>query len=528
MAATEAAAPLLAGGDDPKRITVAMGAGGERVLKLGGQEVVLLGGNYVFKTQPYFPPKEIVSANALEMAEGAKSMTYKPPPAKDGTQRVVKPCVRLGCMWEGSMPDKAGPIDPTWAANLEATIQAFAEQGVYVFLEVHDDAFSTTNGGCGLPWWTGAYMQEHVDSTSTSGHCCCCTTPSYITNPDNPLALVCECPSWLACCCCGIQPVRTTGDNPWAAYAVGTNMGNPASMNVGNLSMRLNNNDLAWGLGTLIWVSQVHNYAPRFYQSHKKEGDRQNLFEPFVQHIKFLCSKWEQHWNCVAVEVLNEPVLAGLPHPYRFMSCRRDLFDFYGALLEELDAAGSRAPLALEDGFGTLGSGSNYMKFLSLVPISDVAKKKLQQWGEKNQLIVSIHYYPSDGKLSHLSKVTPTEYVTMAKKQSAELMASSPIWLSEFCYLLPQETADNLAVWANAGCCASTYFQYTDVEYTENFGWFKYPPEVKQYGEPVNSLGIVNEKAWAAYEPTVADGTYWGGQVCGSKGGQSNVLSKVK
>lgn len=275
-----------------------------------------------------------------------------------------------------------------------------------VCAQVHDDAFSTTNGGCGLPWWTGAYMQEHVDSTSTSGHCCCCTTPSYITNPDNPLALVCECPSWLACCCCGIQPVRTTGDNPWAAYAVGTNMGNPASMNVGNLSMRLNNNDLAWGLGTLIWVSQVHNYAPRFYQSHKKEGDRQNLFEPFVQHIKFLCSKWEQHWNCVAVEVLNEPVLAGLPHPYRFMSCRRDLFDFYGALLEELDAAGSRAPLALEDGFGTLGSGSNYMKFLSLVPISDVAKKKLQQWGEKNQLIVSIHYYPSDGKLSHLSKVT--------------------------------------------------------------------------------------------------------------------------
>ena len=31
--------------------------------------MVLLGGNYVFKTQPYFPPKEIVSANALEMAE---------------------------------------------------------------------------------------------------------------------------------------------------------------------------------------------------------------------------------------------------------------------------------------------------------------------------------------------------------------------------------------------------------------------------------------------------------------------------
>ena len=78
-----ASAPLLQGTDDPKRITVAMGSG-ERVFKLDGQEVVLLGGNYVMKAQPYFPPKEIVAANALEMAEGAKAMLYKPPPAKDG------------------------------------------------------------------------------------------------------------------------------------------------------------------------------------------------------------------------------------------------------------------------------------------------------------------------------------------------------------------------------------------------------------------------------------------------------------
>ena len=50
-------------------------------------------------------------------------MLYKPPPAADGSARCVKPCVRLGCLWEGSMPEKAGPIDPTWAANLETTIQ---------------------------------------------------------------------------------------------------------------------------------------------------------------------------------------------------------------------------------------------------------------------------------------------------------------------------------------------------------------------------------------------------------------------
>ena len=61
--------------------------------------------------------------------------------------------------------------------------QAFAEQNVYVFLELHDDAFTTTNGGEGLPWWTGAYMQETAHAHSTSGHCCIFTKPSYITKP---------------------------------------------------------------------------------------------------------------------------------------------------------------------------------------------------------------------------------------------------------------------------------------------------------------------------------------------------------
>ena len=29
-----------------------------------------MGGNYVFKAQPYFPPIEVVRANAKDMAEG--------------------------------------------------------------------------------------------------------------------------------------------------------------------------------------------------------------------------------------------------------------------------------------------------------------------------------------------------------------------------------------------------------------------------------------------------------------------------
>ena len=58
---------------------------------------------------------------------------------------------------------------------------------------------------------------------------------------------------------------------------------------VGNRSMRMNNNDLSWGLGTLVWTTQVHNYAPRLYQCHSNAADRQALFEPYVQDIQWLC-----------------------------------------------------------------------------------------------------------------------------------------------------------------------------------------------------------------------------------------------
>ena len=33
-------------------------------------------------------------------------------------------------------------------------------QGVHVFLDMHQDAFSTTNGGEGIPYWVAADFQE--------------------------------------------------------------------------------------------------------------------------------------------------------------------------------------------------------------------------------------------------------------------------------------------------------------------------------------------------------------------------------
>eukprot|EP00439_Symbiodinium_sp_Y106_P007357 s8989_g1.t1 len=115
----------------------------------------------------------------------------------------------------------------------------------------------------------------------------------------------------------------------------------------------------------------------------------------------------------------------------------------------------------------------------------------------------------------------------MAKEESKELMASSPLFMSEF-YMPDGETlAWFLARFSDLGCSSSTYWQYVDTDYTQTSGWYMYPPSVTQYGEPISRAGDVNPKAWAAYEKTVADGSYWGGLVCGAGGGQNNVLSKL-
>ena len=37
-----------------------------------------------------------------------------------------------------------------------------ARQGVHVFLDMHQDAFSTTNGGEGIPYWVAADFQAEL------------------------------------------------------------------------------------------------------------------------------------------------------------------------------------------------------------------------------------------------------------------------------------------------------------------------------------------------------------------------------
>lgn len=488
---------------------------GQGTFVLGTKEVVLLGGNYVLKAQPYFPDVAVIRMDAHAMAVGAKNMKYEHP-----SKRIL-PCVRLGALFEGAMPEKGKGINSAWAKKLDDAVKAFASEGIYVFLDIHQDALSTTNGGEGMPWWMGAEMQK----TAYNGE-------SYIVTPDHPLSLIL--PSWLTAVLRTALPdvpiprIRTVpgDDDPWRAFAVGQDAGNPAHMNVGNLNMRLNNHDQAWQDGTLTFSKQMQNFAHRFFQSPWTKHDREAFFDPFVAFATHLCRVWENNTNVVAVELFNEPPMGGLPDYDKVVKARRNIFSFYGAVLEALDDVSPpiKTPIALEDIGGGVPGGGTLIDLLGMMPLDGDSMKRISSWARKGQLALSFHYYKGP-----VTEVDFPELAHLAKKHAAALGAGAgvPVFLSEFFNSTKQGIADTLAQAVELGCNAATYWQYVNTAYTGTDGWFKYSDVITNEGDPIHYNGTIDEKAWGLYSQTVSNGTFWGAAITGGRGGKMGVLELV-
>ena len=211
--------------DSPQRIRVVERAG-RRFLALGEEEVVVVGGNYVLKHYPWFPSAEDVEEDcALVCANLAKSQFNVQ------GKRVV-PCWRLGCLWSGAMPTP-GVLDPAWVKKLHETVAIFAKHGIYCFLEVHQDAMCSTNGGEGIPHWVAEHFQAHPEYAGAS----------YLVSPSHPLSIAL--PKWMEPLWSKLVKIQTApGDeNPWHAFSVDDNSPgrDPSLMNIGNPSIRLNN-----------------------------------------------------------------------------------------------------------------------------------------------------------------------------------------------------------------------------------------------------------------------------------------------
>eukprot|EP00931_Biecheleriopsis_adriatica_P108301 TRINITY_DN82613_c0_g1_i1.p1 TRINITY_DN82613_c0_g1~~TRINITY_DN82613_c0_g1_i1.p1 ORF type:complete len:547 (+),score=90.02 TRINITY_DN82613_c0_g1_i1:79-1719(+) len=514
----------------PHRVTISE----QGVYVLDGAEVVLLGGNYGSKAPPYFPPLEVVQKNARSMAEGLKASSYQPPPAADGSPRRVVPMVRLMCFWEHAMPDGPGPIDSGFKANLEAVVKAFADEGIYIALDCHQDALCTTNGGEGLPWWVTAKMQETSDvgcCTYGSG-CCgylgpcgygfgCCGGASYITSSEHPLQSVLPC--GLASCA-GLQITTAAGEtDPWKEYSAAGNSGDPARMNLGNKSIRLNNQDSTWG--RLLFTKQVQNVATRLYSSPYQKSDRAFVFEPYMTFIKYLCDVWDRNYNVIAVGLLNEPPLAGVGWNLCDLPAQmRRVGSFYEQVLAELDAAQVAAPVSMEFLIGgQLPGMATYDCIFGMVPFSSTTIKRVKEWADRGQAILEFHFYPGNGETSDLAKV-----ISAAKKDAARLSSRMPIYMGEFD--VGESRADYAKILAEAvslGCNMSAYWGYADIQWTGTQGWWKFSQEVMQAGggkPPIDGNGSINEAGWPAYAKTVADGSFWGAWITGAAGMEDDVL----
>ena len=61
--------------------------------------------------------------------------------------------VRLGVTWAGAQLEEGGELDPAWLDRLHAFLDLCHDQGLYVLLDVHQDAVGTATCGEGVPMW---------------------------------------------------------------------------------------------------------------------------------------------------------------------------------------------------------------------------------------------------------------------------------------------------------------------------------------------------------------------------------------
>eukprot|EP00931_Biecheleriopsis_adriatica_P026729 TRINITY_DN16223_c0_g1_i1.p1 TRINITY_DN16223_c0_g1~~TRINITY_DN16223_c0_g1_i1.p1 ORF type:complete len:565 (-),score=101.44 TRINITY_DN16223_c0_g1_i1:495-2162(-) len=525
---TESEASIETAPSCPDRVTISKK--GKYILN--GKEIVLMGGNYGLKAPPYLPPIDVVKEDAKIMADGAEATKFKPPPAADGSQRRIVPMVRLNLYFEAAMPSK-GKVDEAFANHLDAVVSAFKAEGVYVMLDNHEDALSTVNGGEGWPWWIFDEMQNHPEPgfcgcalpecchcCSCCSFCCSCCGPSwYYVSPTQPLENTSQCH---APCCCfkpseGYFISELEEDDPWRAFSIGSNTGNPARMNIGNINMRLNNPGSKWG--NLSNSKQANNGYTRILGAPFHNTDRGMIFEPFMTYIKLLARVWERHHNVVALGLWNEPMVPGLPLRFWNVFCAvRRLYDWQAAIAEELDKEGYGIPLALEElPQGSLTEFTWVAWLFGMVPMSSYSRRILQAKARRCQIILEFHLYEGP-----LMPDTIPEGVEKAKRKAMKLFGESvPVYVGEFWPGKDGKTNEEagahiLAKLAESGCDAMSYWFYSNLPHCDgNDGWYKYPKHIHENG-PLIINDEVNMKVWPQYLQTVHDETFWGARITGA------------
>ena len=470
--------------DRPGRVRV-VERGGRRILLRGAdEEVVLVGGNYVLKGAPWFPAPEDVREDCATVVANLAQGTWAVP------GKTILPCWRLGCLWSGAQPSgPGGELDAAWVAQLRATVAIFEEFGIYCFLEVHQDAMCSTNGGEGIPHWVAEHFQARPEYDGAS----------YLVSPSHPLEIAL--PSLLRPLWRRFVDVQTAPgeDDPWRAFSPEdeTPGRDPSLFNIGNPSIRLNNYGDSWRGGVLFLSKQVQNVASRLYRSHAVAADRP-VFDGYVLLLKELAAVWAEHANVVAIETLNEPPMGGLwdafvGRPSRLLRMRSDLWRFQAAALEALEADGvpPACPVAVTDLGQALPGFSLATLGLALVdPIPWRVWRTLRRWARANKLLLSFHYYAPPTACSFSAASLRARL--FGQVLSADLLGV-PTFLSEFVEATPEEVADDIERSVELGTSAVAYWQYVSA---------KKARQMQVGGRTVTFH--MQPDGWAAYAPPIA------------------------
>mmetsp|Transcript_76903 Transcript_76903/g.152199 ORF Transcript_76903/g.152199 Transcript_76903/m.152199 type:complete len:549 (-) Transcript_76903:91-1737(-) len=497
------------------RIVIAEEAG-RRFLQLGNEEVVAVGGNYVLKAAPWFLPVEDVEADAKLMADNLKQSGWSP----EGKRAV--PIVRLGALWEGAMPSP-GQFDASWIAALRATIETFARHGIYCFIESHQDALCSSNGGEGIPWWVAdAFRQqpEHADA-------------AYVVSPSTPLELAL--PRCLQCLPCLPKIQTAPGDkDPWKPFSVEDGSRDASLMNIGNRSIRMNNYGASWKQGILFLSKQVQNVASRLYRSHS--GADRAIFDHYVEFIKLLASVWRDHSTVIAIELWNEPPMGGLwdffaGRPSRLLRMRSDLWRFQGATLEALDAAGASDVVVCVTDIGQAcpAFSAATWTMAKIDPVPTPVKALLRNWATANRLMLSFHYYAPPSTCSFVTACSrATRFAAMLGGDEKGL----PTFLSEFVDEKPEQVAAKMRQAVAGGVNAVAYWQFVSLKetrvlhlqgrpvtfYQQRDAWAAYaspvkPPVPDAKGRLPKYAVTDDDEEFDVYQKQVERGEFWGAAI---------------
>jgi endoglycosylceramidase len=103
-----------------------------------GRVVIVHGVNLVWKRAPYAPPDTAAGFTAAD-AQWLQDHGFNG--------------VRLGTLWAGITPDQPGVGDPAYRTRWQRVMDLLAQRGIWMQLDMHQDEWSETYGGEGVPAW---------------------------------------------------------------------------------------------------------------------------------------------------------------------------------------------------------------------------------------------------------------------------------------------------------------------------------------------------------------------------------------